>query len=180
MSIQMSVPTCPVCSTANISGGQWCRACRSNTIDPTVGRLAEPVKRLGAFLLDIIIGITLMVVSIIPTIFSLIGLMSNNGAAKFSGGLLSFAFLAASIAYIIWCFKLFNQGQSPGKLALGLRVVKSDRTQPGFVLMLLREWIGRLISSMIMSLGNIWILIDPDRQAWHDKFVSTFVVERNP
>ena len=43
--------------------------------------------------------------------------------------------------------------------------------------MLIRELIGKAISGMILLLGFLWILFDQDNQGWHDKLVSTYVVE---
>lgn len=43
--------------------------------------------------------------------------------------------------------------------------------------MLIREWIGRAISALLLSLGFLWTVIDRDRQGWHDKLISTCVVE---
>jgi len=49
----------------------------------------------------------------------------------------------------------------------------------GFFIMLIREWIGKaIISGMIFSLGFLWILFDRDNQGWHDKLVSTYVVDQ--
>jgi uncharacterized RDD family membrane protein YckC len=81
------------------------------------------------------------------------------------------------IAYVIWAFKLFAQGATPGKRLLGMRVVKEGGQTAGFWTMLGREWIGKWISAMVFSLGFLWILFDRDRQGWHDKLVSTYVVE---
>ena len=47
----------------------------------------------------------------------------------------------------------------------------------GFGSMLLRQWIGKRISSLVLGLGFIWILLDPDRQGWHDKLMTTYVVQ---
>lgn len=43
--------------------------------------------------------------------------------------------------------------------------------------MLIREWIGKAISGLLLSLGFLWILFDRDKQGWHDKLMSTYVVE---
>ena len=43
--------------------------------------------------------------------------------------------------------------------------------------MFLREIVGKAISGMVFSLGYIWILIDADKQGWHDKLVSSIVVK---
>lgn len=58
-----------------------------------------------------------------------------------------------------------------------MRVIKEDGTGAGFFRMLIRESIGKAISGLIFSLGYLWILFDRDKQGWHDKLVSTYVVE---
>jgi len=62
-------------------------------------------------------------------------------------------------------------------MLLGMRVVKENGRTAGFFTMVVRELIGKLISSSVFSLGFIWILIDPDYQAWHDKLMGTYVVD---
>ena len=57
-----------------------------------------------------------------------------------------------------------------------MRVVKENGTPATFWTMLFREWIGKIISGMIFSLGYLWILIDKERQGWHDKLASTYVI----
>ena len=80
------------------------------------------------------------------------------------------------LAYIIWALVLFARGTTPGKKVLGMRVINEDGTPAGFMTMLLREWIGKWISGLILSLGFLWILFDKDNQGWHDKLMSTYVV----
>ncbi|MCL6558264.1 MAG: RDD family protein, partial [Firmicutes bacterium] len=46
----------------------------------------------------------------------------------------------------------------------------------GFLTMLIREWIGKWISGLILGLGFLWILFDRDNQGWHDKLMSTYVI----
>jgi len=68
-------------------------------------------------------------------------------------------------------------GTSPGKAILDMKVINKDsRVTVGFGTMLLREIIGKAISSMVLSLGFIWILLDDNNQGWHDKLVNTIVV----
>ena len=44
--------------------------------------------------------------------------------------------------------------------------------------MLIREWIEKVISGLILSLGFLWILFARDNQGWHDKLLGTYVVPR--
>ena len=56
-----------------------------------------------------------------------------------------------------------------------MRVIKEDGTPAGFMTMRLREWIGKWISGLVLSLGFLWILFDTDNQGWHDTLMSTYV-----
>lgn len=68
-------------------------------------------------------------------------------------------------------------GQTLGKMALGIRVVNMDSEPPGFGRALLRETIGRILSSLLCGLGTFWMLWDGKQQTWHDKISGT-IVER--
>lgn len=80
------------------------------------------------------------------------------------------------LGYIVWSLVLFVNGSSPGKALLGMYVVRENGRNAGFFIMLIREWLGKPLSGMLFSLGFLWILLDRDRQGWHDKLVSTYVV----
>ncbi len=148
---------CPSCSLEISAGTQWCGVCRTNVLNQRNGRLASPLARLGAFFLDLAVP---------PVAFILIVLL----------GLVELGVVLV-LAYIIWAFILFARGSTPGKKLLGIRVIKVDGDSAGFFTMLIRELIGKAISGMLMSLGFLWILIDRDKQCWHDKLMSTYVVE---
>src|SRR5207247_1545686 len=84
--------------------------------------------------------------------------------------------LFASIPYnILFWTRL---GATPGKLALGLRVVADDGTNPSMRAAVMR-YIGYWLSYLGLGIGFITIAYDPRRQGWHDKLAHTFVVDRN-
>lgn len=110
----------------------------------------------------------------------MIFVVAASGAAtgtEEGAGLGAFLGFGLFVAYVIWAFVLFARGTTPGKKLLGMRVVKEDGSNAGFFTMLTREWIGKPISGLILSLGFLWILFDRDNQGWHDKLMSTYVVE---
>ena len=41
--------------------------------------------------------------------------------------------------------------------------------------MLLREWVGKRLSGMVVGVGFLWIVFDKDNQGWHDTLMSTYV-----
>lgn len=165
------MPTCRACNGEVQPGIRWCTICHSNLASATGGRLASPAKRLGAYVLDLVIPLTAILIMI---------LVAGAGAATGTSGGTGIGVLVALvmlIGYAAWALTLFAKGTTPGKSMLGMRVVKEDGHVAGFGTMLVREWIGKAISGMLLSLGFLWILFDRDRQGWHDKLVSTYVVE---
>ena len=162
--------TCASCKAEVSPGTRWCGLCRSHTVDPQVGRLASPIKRLAANVLDLVVPVVALVT------FSALGgagAATGTEAGSAVGGLLS---LALALAYVVWALVLFSNGMTPGKKLLNLRVVKEDGRTAGFGTMFVREWIGKFISGLILSLGFLWILFDKENQGWHDKLMSTYVV----
>ena len=68
------------------------------------------------------------------------------------------------------------KGQTLGKMALGIRVIDLARGGPigygrGFI-----RYIGRIASFIVLFLGYFWMLWDPEKQTWHDKFAGSVVV----
>ena len=150
--------------------------CHANAADVAVGSLASPASRLGAHCFDALIP---LVAFFLVAVLGLLGLgaASEGYAAGFLGPILG---VLLFLGYVVWALKLFGSGTTPGKNLLGMHVVREDGRRAAFATMLVREWVGKVISGLIFSLGYIWILIDPDRQGWHDKLVSTYVVRSGP
>jgi uncharacterized RDD family membrane protein YckC len=66
-------------------------------------------------------------------------------------------------------------GQTVGKLALGLKVVKREGDPIGFGRATVR-YFGSFISLLFAGLGFAWIAFDARKQGWHDKMAGSFVV----
>jgi uncharacterized RDD family membrane protein YckC len=137
-------------------------------VESTVGTLASPLKRLMATILDAIIP-SIMLVVLLGS--AAIGLDAQGTSAQGVSMLLLLVFLA----WVVWCFALFARGRTPGKRLLGMTVVDEGGRPAGFLRMLLREWLGKWVAGLVFGLGFIWILIDRERQGWHDKLMSTYV-----
>ena len=126
---------------------------------------ALPAKRLFATLIDFALPLLLIFTS---SLF-------NSEGSEMIGGILALIFVIVLPIYQLY---LFSKGQTIGKKLLKMRVVKKDNQDHlGFFGMLIRDTIGKWISGLVLSLGYIWILIDDENQAWHDKFMNTLVVD---
>ena len=144
----------------------------------SLGSLASPASRLGAYVLDVVLhGFAIVIIISIAGISVATAAASGSAEGMGLGGLLGFLLV---IGYIVCVLMLWARGTTPGKKVLRMRVVRKDGASPGLLIMLIRETIGKfLISPLVFSLGYLWILFDKDHQAWHDKLVSTYVI-RDP
>ena len=139
--------------------------------------LAQPLDRLLAVLIDIAILIGIYVaIGIISALLSYIPVLGTILRL-----LLAIASLFVGIAYYIYFTAIANDftqnGQTIGKKLRGIKVVKADGSQFSVVDSILRFVLGYFVSSVVIWLGFIWILIDPNKQGWHDKIASTYVVK---
>ncbi len=66
-------------------------------------------------------------------------------------------------------------GATPGKQILGLQVLRPNGAHVGWVRGIVR-FFGYWISAIVFFLGFFWVLIDKNRQGWHDKLADTTVV----
>ena len=113
--------------------------------------------RLAAFIVDLIaVG---MVAAFLGAIFDF------DGPGPFFPLLL--------VYYIV--FWTWRQ-TSFGGLVCQLRLVRADGMPLSFADALVRGLAG-IFSLLVVGIGALWIIRDPERQAWHDKIAGTYVVK---
>jgi uncharacterized RDD family membrane protein YckC len=76
-------------------------------------------------------------------------------------------------AYFI-CFWAWR-GQTPGKMALKVKIVRFDGSRIGWGGAVIR-YLGYIISVVIIFIGFLWIAFDARRQGIHDKIAETYVI----
>lgn len=125
-------------------------------------RSAKPIKRLEAFLLDLLAW-----GSVIYAFERILG-----GSFWISG---AWAGLVAMTGLNLY---LMAHATTLGKFILDMKVIDkpTGRDLP-FFRMLLRETVGKAASGVILMIGFIWIIIDNEAAGWHDKMFHSQVVE---
>ena len=78
--------------------------------------------------------------------------------------------------YFTYFWSAAGKGQTLGSRALNIRVVKTDGSYLDYVGAFLR-YIGFFISCAVFLIGVIWAAFDAQKQGWHDKIASTYVVK---
>ena len=77
----------------------------------------------------------------------------------------------ATYGAVMWKLR----GTTVGGIVFGLQVVRLDGREIDWPTAIVRA-LGCFLSLAVAFLGFIWIAIDDDRQAWHDKIAGTVVV----
>jgi len=151
---------------------------------PWGGQMAGLGGRIVAFLIDrFIIGIIVGVAYFLMAMLIVAGAATQSDAGQSVAGLgiLMVWLVVIPAALLIMLFNEVylagkNNGQTIGKKLMGIRIVKEDGTQFGYMDAFLRNVIGYWISSLVCSLGFFWGLFDSRNQTWHDKIFHTLVV----
>jgi uncharacterized RDD family membrane protein YckC len=138
--------------------------------------LADRGTRLGAVALDFLIFLT----SLIPGIV-VISTSDTDGGKGFGLALIAIAWLGLTVVQMIL---LVRHGQSLGKRALGIRIVRvSDESIPGFVkVVLLRMLVPSFIAGIpyagaIIGIVDGLLIFRDDRRCLHDLIAETKVIK---
>jgi len=108
----------------------------------------------------------------------IIDLIAVGMVAAFLGAIFDFdgpgPFFPLLLVYFIafWTWKQ----TSFGGIVCQIRLVRTDGMPLSFADSLVRGLAG-IFSLLVVGLGALWILRDPESQAWHDKIAGTYVVK---
>lgn len=116
------------------------------------------LERLAAFALDVILVIIL------------VNVFDFDGPGRDWAGSAIFVALIYHVGFWTW------KGTTVGGIICQLRVVRVDGAVVKFAEALVRGLTG-MFSLAVAGLGFLWILRDPERQAWHDRVAGTYVVK---
>ena len=148
---------CSECGAELAEGMEFCSSCGARTSEPSMEQ-AGVGARFGSYIIDsIIVDVPAVVISI---------------ALDAPDALLVLSTLI-SVPYYTY---FFGNGQTPGMKMAKIKLCGTDGTYPiGYGKGLIR-FIGMIISALVVWLGYLWILIDKNKQGWHDKIADTYVV----
>lgn len=129
--------------------------------------------RFVAYLIDaLILGAVQFVISLALGIAG--GSLTDNGGDAAMAMISGLCGMVIGMAYAIF-FTGYN-GQTPGKMALRIQVVRSDGTPMGYGRAFLREIVGKFVSGIILGIGYLMVGFDRQKQGLHDKIAGTYVI----
>jgi uncharacterized RDD family membrane protein YckC len=152
---------------------------------PGAYRFAGFWIRFVAFLIDgILVGIVSFVITL-PLMFlgigSAVNINPNDPSAALSAlpaimaaaGISSLIRIALFVAYE--AYFLSTRGATLGKIALGLKVIRTDGGPISVGLAVGRAF-GYILSGIILYIGYIMAGFDPQKRALHDRICNTYVI----
>jgi uncharacterized RDD family membrane protein YckC len=152
---------------------------REGAVAPASLELAGLGSRVGAKILDTII---LSVVNAMVT-FAITGnfyvtFNPTGGPGPTPGmiGLLNLINLITNFGYNIWF--LHWRGQTPGKMALGIKVVTPEGMGLSWGKAIARPF-AEILSGCICLVGYLMAFWDPEKRTLHDRIVGTRVIKAN-
>ncbi|HUA94759.1 MAG TPA: RDD family protein, partial [Acidimicrobiales bacterium] len=109
------------------------------------------------------------------------GVQLANPGRRIGAYFLSFVLVIVTlvIGYIIWGLILWGRGQTPTYQVLGMRCWKpEDRRVATFGTMALREIVGRIVESLLITalISFVLMLVRRDRKCLHDLIANTVAV----
>jgi uncharacterized RDD family membrane protein YckC len=140
----------------------------------SAGAYASWIKRVGAYVVDVL-----------PTVpFSILAVVLGQEPATTTGGLPTYNtmyYVFSALSLVVWGYNRWflagKTGQSWGRKALGIRLVKDDTRQPIGAGLAFGRDIAHFVDTIICLIGYLFPLWDAKRQTLADKLVKTVVVD---
>ena len=79
------------------------------------------------------------------------------------------------VLYFCYFWSAQGGGQTLGMRVLNIKVIRTDGSSLTIVQAFIR-YVGLFVSIACLFIGVIWAAFDANKQGWHDKIASTYVV----
>jgi uncharacterized RDD family membrane protein YckC len=127
------------------------------------------LRRLAALLYDSLLVVALLMLATVPYVM----LTGGAAASHLARALFQTYLLAVMLGFFSWFW--LHGGQTLGMRAWRLRVV-SQNGAPLRPRQALARFAWALPSLLLFGLGLLWVLVDQERLAWHDRLSGTRLV----
>lgn len=156
----------------------------------SVSQMAQGVTQTGSVVQYAGFGIRFVALIIDAIIIAIIsgilgGILGAFGAIVSQGsdmGVLLISAISQILSFVVTYayyvgMLVYHDGATIGKMLVHIKVVSVDGQQLTLGKALIRETIGKWISSIVLLLGYITVAFDTKKQGWHDKIAGTYVIK---
>jgi len=148
---------------------------------PSIQAQAGGIKYAGFWIrwvANFLDGIIVSFFSIIPVL--LIGMVLRGFSGIMEGGETFARLIVSIIGFAYFIILTYKKGATWGKMALGIKVIPSEKEQLSLGQVFLRETVGKFVSGIIFGIGYIMAGFTEKKEALHDKIAKTNVIYTDP
>lgn len=120
--------------------------------------------RVGASLIDTL----LLLVVLVPLSYILFGTYVTTGLKD----ILINWIIPLAIVIALW----IKYGATPGKMAMGAKIVDATTGKEPTTGQFLIRYVGYFVGGIPLGVGIFWVAFDRKKQGWHDKMANTVVI----
>lgn len=117
------------------------------------------------FMLQFVLGFLLAIAGVAA---------GNSGGEEISWLVMLFGYVLSFAYYIIFTG---HCGQTPGKMALRIKVIRCDGSAISYRRAAFREVVAKFISGIILGIGYLMVAFDDRKQGLHDRMADTYVIK---
>lgn len=139
-------------------------------------KAASFMRRLGAMFYDFMLALSFVIVvgfffmAVVMSLFEIESIKRGSTSAK-----IFFPFLVL-LSFVFYGWFWTHGGQTLGMRAWKLKLVGERNTRITWMQAFFR-FCYAIISWLPLGAGFLWILVDKNKKAWHDKISHTFIVD---
>lgn len=167
--VQTNARACLSCGASVRAGASFCPSCGIAIVaDAVLAPIEQRVEHAG-----------LEYISFWPRFGATVidAIITGSGSAIISA-ITGVPALGSILSILYYVLLIGLQGQTVGKMVLHIRVIDARGNAPGIWRAILREVLGKLVSTVGLLLGYLWIIRDREKRGWHDYIAGTWVVRK--
>lgn len=187
--VEATRATCPKCQQSfSLEHEKKIPDIKPDTTEELYGRNLEQIQtstkdlpkagfwmRTAATLIDALIVFVLQ--SLLGALLAFAG-FSTAGLGHEPGGIaLILQLFAFAFSFAYYIFFLGYCGQTPGKMALRIKVIRCNGSQLSYARAAFREIPAKFISGIILGIGYLMVAFDEQKQGLHDRMADTYVIK---
>lgn len=168
---------CPFCGNIQ-HAASYCQRCGGALQTSETGTATTYAGfwiRAAALVIDsIIVWIIQIVLAIVLS--AMAGLLSPDMEADSLASVIMLALFSSAVGIAYYVVFTGSCGQTPGKMLMRLKVVRSDGSAMTYGRAALREILGKFVSGITLGVGYLMVVFDSHKQGLHDKIADTCVI----
>jgi uncharacterized RDD family membrane protein YckC len=137
---------------------------------PTHLTLSGVIPRFSAFAID-----WLIVLSTDWAVFLTYHIVTQKPLEAWEAAFFQMLYVWIWMGYNVAMISL--SGQTFGKKLMRIKVVGEDGSKLTTSQVVVRETIGRFLSTVFFEVGYFWMIFDKNRQTWHDMLAKSIVIK---